>query len=117
MNPPWGTLVVSTEIWMAGPGGRVVVAGGRVAAVIATVFAGTGFVAVEGTGVSFPVGGGPVVAGIAVVTTVAWVVNGAVSTVVAVVAGAGVVTAWGRVMMTMVGVWGAEEELSFRRWG
>lgn len=51
------------------------------------------------------------------VTTVAWVVNGAVSTVVAVVAGAGVVTAWGRVMMTMVGVWGAEEELSFRRWG
>jgi hypothetical protein len=64
------------------------------------------------------VGGGPVV-GIVVATTVVWVTAGVVSTVVAggvVVTGAWVVTAGGRVRMTMVGVWGAGA-LSLRRYG
>jgi hypothetical protein len=108
MKPPWGTLVVFTEIWMDGPGGRVVmVVVGIVVAIVVVIFA----VGV-GVAVSFPVGGGPVVG--TVVTTVVSVTTGVVSTDVTgwVVAGAGVVTAGGRVRMTMVGVW--DVVLSFR---
>jgi hypothetical protein len=123
MKPPWGTLVAFTEIWMAGPGGNVVVAGGRVVTVVGDVVGDgvvsavvamvvTVVVGVVGAGVSFPVSGGPVV-GI-VVITVACVGTRVVSTGVmgCVVAGTGVVTAGGRVRMTMVGVW--DEVLSFR---
>jgi hypothetical protein len=86
MKPPWATLVAFTATWMAGPGGRVVA------------------------------GGGPVVA--TAVATVVWVGAAVVSTVVAgeaVVTGAGVMVAGGKVTKTMVGVEGLEEVLSFRR--
>jgi hypothetical protein len=110
MTPPWGTLVVFTEIWIAGPCGKVV---GAVVGTVVSMGVVATVVTVVGTAVSFPVGGGPVVA--MEVTMVVWVGAGVVSTgVTGVVTGVGVVVAGGKVTNTMVGVWGAGV-LSFRR--
>jgi hypothetical protein len=113
---------------MAGPGGRVVatvvgrvvsVTGTVVGAVVGAVVGSGVDAAVVGTAVSFPVGGGPVVA--TVVTAVVWTGTGVVSDVVigsGVVAGAGVTTAGGSVTITMVGGWGVEVGwLSLRMYG
>ena len=113
---PWTRVLAFRAIVIEGTGwvvegmswdGRV---RGTVVVTLVTVVGGivvVTFVTMVGIAVSFPagvpVGGGPVVG--TVVTTVVCVTTGVVSTgVTGVVAGAGVVTAGGRVMMTMVGV-------------